>query len=297
MKTLYIALGSNMGDREQLIRRAIQLMAARVGRCVAVSSMYETAPWGFVSPNTFLNAAACLETTLEAEQILDETERIERELGRMYKSVGGAYADRPIDIDLLALGDEVVENPRLTLPHPHMTERRFVMEPLCEIAPEVVHPTMKMSYRELLHRLNRLDIEQVETASKEMVEALNRLMPQLTTNAVHYDQGMLEGLLSAPGTSLFAGRDETGKICGTYTLCETVSPTGTKMWLEDVVVDEACRGRGYGQQMIEHAVATSRAKGAKSLNLTSKPQREAANRLYRRCGFVLRDTNVYRYTI
>ena len=134
---LYIALGSNMGDRRSLLNRAIALIEERVGAVQRVSSFIETEPWGFESEHPFLNAAVMVRTTLSPIECLDATQQIERELGRKKKSKGGIYHDRPIDIDLLLYGDLKLSTPRLTIPHPHMYERDFVMIPLREILPSI----------------------------------------------------------------------------------------------------------------------------------------------------------------
>ena len=134
---LYIALGSNMGDRRSLLNRAIMLIGERIGAVQRVSSFIETEPWGFESEHPFLNAAVMVRTTLSPIECLDATQQIERELGRKKKSKNGIYHDRPIDIDLLLYGDLKLSTPRLTIPHPHMYERDFVMIPLREILPSI----------------------------------------------------------------------------------------------------------------------------------------------------------------
>ncbi len=134
---LYLSLGSNLGDREDMLRRAITLIEERVGAVQRVSSFIETEPWGFESEHPFLNAAVMVQTTLSPIECLDRTQQIERELGRKKKSKGGIYHDRPIDIDLLLYGDLKLSTPRLTIPHPHMFERDFVMIPLREIMPSI----------------------------------------------------------------------------------------------------------------------------------------------------------------
>ena len=134
---LYLSLGSNLGDREDMLRRAIALIEERVGAVQRVSSFIETEPWGFESEHPFLNAAVMVQTTLSPIECLDRTQQIERELGRKKKSKGGIYHDRPIDIDLLLYGDLKLSTPRLTIPHPHMYERDFVMIPLREILPSI----------------------------------------------------------------------------------------------------------------------------------------------------------------
>ena len=132
---LYLSLGSNLGDREEMLNRAIALIGERVGEVQRVSSFIETEPWGFKSKHPFLNAACLVLTTLSPEQCLEATQQIERELGRKRKSRNGVYHDRPIDIDLLMYDDLELSTPRLTLPHPRMKEREFVMIPLREILP------------------------------------------------------------------------------------------------------------------------------------------------------------------
>ena len=121
------------------MHRAIALIDERVGTVQRVSSFIETEPWGFQSEHPFLNAACMVLTTLSPEQCLAETQKIERELGRTTKSKNGIYHDRPIDIDLLLYGDLKVSTPKLTLPHPRMYERDFVMIPLKEILPSVMN--------------------------------------------------------------------------------------------------------------------------------------------------------------
>ncbi len=133
MHNLYVSLGSNLGDRKEMIHRALALLDERVGSVDCVSSLLETEPWGFQSQHPFLNAAALVHTMLPPMLCLRETQQIERELGRTQKSTDGHYHDRPIDIDLLLYDDLQIHEPDLVLPHPHMYERDFVMIPLREI--------------------------------------------------------------------------------------------------------------------------------------------------------------------
>lgn len=151
---VYFGLGTNLGDKEQNLRLAVQHIEERIGKVVSLSAFYATAPWGFASDNAFLNAVVCVETSLPPLEILSVTQSIEKEMGRIHKSVNGVYSDRVIDIDLLLYGDLVLDTPVLRLPHPLMQERRFVMEPLAEIAPDVMHPvlgkTLGNIYRDLL---------------------------------------------------------------------------------------------------------------------------------------------------
>ena len=147
---VYFSLGTNLGDKEHNLRLAVRKIEERVGKVISLSAFYTTAPWGLSSVHTFLNAAACVETLLPPLSVLHFTQEIEREMGRTHKSVGRVYSDRVIDIDLLLYGDQVLDTPELKLPHPLMHERRFVLEPLAEIAPDLVHPVLKKKMLELL---------------------------------------------------------------------------------------------------------------------------------------------------
>ena len=129
----YLSLGSNLGDRHATMQSAILLLGKQAGSVDRVSSAIETEPWGFESANEFLNMCVRITTTLSPEQLLATTKDIELQLGRTTKSVNGQYHDRPIDIDILTYDDIHINTPSLTLPHPHMHERDFVMIPLREI--------------------------------------------------------------------------------------------------------------------------------------------------------------------
>lgn len=133
LHTAYLSLGSNLGDRHTIIGCAIELLGRKVGTVDRQSAMLETEPWGFQSANKFLNMCVRVLTSLSPQQLLAATQGIERELGRKAKSVDGHYHDRPIDIDILMYDDLHINTPELTLPHPLMKERDFVMIPLREI--------------------------------------------------------------------------------------------------------------------------------------------------------------------
>ena len=130
---VYMSLGANLGDRESNIKLAIQQISELIGPVVRQSALLETAPWGFSSANTFINAAVCSQTSLSPREVLKATQDIERALGRTQKSTDGQYHDRPIDIDILLYDDLHVNEPDLVIPHPHMNERQFVLQPLSEI--------------------------------------------------------------------------------------------------------------------------------------------------------------------
>lgn len=135
MHTVYLSLGSNIGDRKALMDRAVTLLGEQAGTIQAVSSYIETAPWGFISDNAFLNSCVKIATELSPRDLLAATQNIERQLGRTGKSERGTYHDRPIDIDILLFDDISIEESDLIIPHPLMFERDFVMQPLREIAP------------------------------------------------------------------------------------------------------------------------------------------------------------------
>lgn len=155
MAIAYLALGTNIGNKRRNMITAAALLAERVGDVLALSGFYETEPWGFQSENTFLNAALQLETSLPPLELLKATQQIEVEMGRTQKS-NGTYHDRIIDIDILLYDDLILQTPELTLPHPLMQDRRFVMEPLLEIAPNVVHPVFKKTVVSLMRERNIL---------------------------------------------------------------------------------------------------------------------------------------------
>lgn len=134
MHKAYLSLGSNLGNRKRMMRDAIALLDEMVGTVDRVSSQYETEPWGFSSPNMFLNMCVRVLTPLSPEQLLHATQLIEKRLGRVGKTVDdGCYHDRVIDIDILLYDDVHIDTPELVLPHPLMHEREFVMKPLNEI--------------------------------------------------------------------------------------------------------------------------------------------------------------------
>ena len=128
--SVYLGLGSNLGDKEENIRKAIELIGLRVGLVARQSSLITTEPWGFESDNQFVNAAVLCMTELSPREVLRATQKIEREMGRSNKSVGGNYSDRIIDIDILLYDELRVDEPDLQIPHPLMLKREFVMIPL-----------------------------------------------------------------------------------------------------------------------------------------------------------------------
>ena len=150
MHRAYLGLGTNLGDRAANIDRAIALLQQQVGPLVKCSSYISSKPWGFTSDNDFLNAAAIFDTTLNPLQLLRTTQEIERQMGRTAKSANAQYADRIIDIDILLYDTLQLTSPELTIPHPLMAQRDFVLRPLAEIAPRKRHPVLRKTIAQLL---------------------------------------------------------------------------------------------------------------------------------------------------
>ena len=187
MPTLYLLIGGNQGDRQQMIHNATDLIRQRIGSVVACSHIYETAPWGLFAPDEnpqgFYNQALQVETPLLPHDALKEALNIEHQLGRRRKEIeklklknenllpqlnysnnqaikqssnhqilkSQLYSSRPIDIDLIFYDNLIIDTPDFTLPHPRMHLRRFVLEPLCDIAPNYIHPIFNKSLTELLY--------------------------------------------------------------------------------------------------------------------------------------------------
>ena len=137
MHQVYLGLGTNLGDKEANLKAAIEEIRKRVGEITSLSAFHASEPWGFESENSFLNAVCCVHTDLSPMETLRTTQEIERSLGRLKKSVNGIYSDRMIDIDILLYDDLHIQTPELTIPHPLMWQRDFVMIPLREIAPDI----------------------------------------------------------------------------------------------------------------------------------------------------------------
>jgi len=168
MNLIYLSLGSNLGRREQHLEDALELIQSRIGTIEKVSRYYESEPWGFSSKNSFYNCCLALRTALEPLLLLDQLLEIEQALGRvreLTKRPEGerTYSDRVIDIDLLLYGEDQMDHPRLILPHPSMGDRKFVLAPLVEIAPDLVHPITGISIRTMLQQCDDpMDVTPVE---------------------------------------------------------------------------------------------------------------------------------------
>jgi ribosomal protein S18 acetylase RimI-like enzyme len=138
-------------------------------------------------------------------------------------------------------------------------------------------------------------VTQATTVSDELLDALARLVPQLSASAPAPTRAHLEAIISSPATKVLVAEDDDGAIVGSLTLAVFRTPTGMRAWIEDVVVDESARGQGAGAALVEEAIRLANEAGARTVDLTSRPSRGAANRLYEKIGFRRRETNVYRY--
>ena len=158
-------MGSNIPPRRAYLEKAAELVRERIGKVVSVSKVYETEAWGFIA-ESFLNQSLIVKTTLNAEQILEETQAVERLLGRKKKTTAATgYASRTMDIDLIFFNDEILATDRLQIPHPRMAQRRFVLATLKDIMPEYIHPVFKQSIL-TLYRTCEDTSKVVETVSQ-----------------------------------------------------------------------------------------------------------------------------------
>ena len=144
--------------------------------------------------------------------------------------------------------------------------------------------------------MSEVVVEPLRTVDDDVVEAFARLVPQLSSSSSAPDEAELKAIVTSDGTVIFVARLD-GRIVGSLTFVTFRIPTGMKAWIEDVVVDESVRGRGVGELLNRAALGEARRRSIDSVSLTSRPSRDAANRLYQRIGFEPRETNVYRYRL
>ena len=156
---VYIALGSNLGDREANLRQALQRLPPAV-RLLQASPIYETPPWGYTEQPAFLNQAVKAETELSPADLLRYLKEVETRLGRQATF---QYGPRKIDLDILFYDQDIVETPRLRIPHPHLAERAFVLLPLADLSPELKHPVLGKTVRQLLAEVDSAGIQPFPT--------------------------------------------------------------------------------------------------------------------------------------
>ncbi|RXF71084.1 2-amino-4-hydroxy-6-hydroxymethyldihydropteridine diphosphokinase [Arcticibacter tournemirensis] len=171
MRNIYLLLGSNLGDRHSYLREGALLIEREIGPIEKSSSIYQTASWGNTGLPEFLNQALQVSTSLSPRDLLFTVNAIEKSLGRERVQKWGS---RTLDIDILLYENEIINEPDLVIPHPLMQERRFALAPLCEIAPDVVHPLIRKKIKELLSELSDDLYVQVESDNNNMPEDINK---------------------------------------------------------------------------------------------------------------------------
>lgn len=161
---VYLGLGANLGNCIENLEKAIDLLNSGENKVLRKSSYYESDAWGFESDNVFYNCCIELSTNLSPESLLDLTQCIEQSIGRKEKSSNSNYSDRIIDIDILFFGGSIITSEVLSIPHPHLQERNFVLQPMTEIAPNFIHPITKLTMTQLL--INSKDNNHIKAVKK-----------------------------------------------------------------------------------------------------------------------------------
>ena len=149
--TAILLLGGNQGHRRRMLTSARNQIELHAGRMLEQSSLYETEPWGFQAKQNFLNQVVVIETTCQPRELLEMLLDIEKELGRETAAPGSGYSSRVIDIDILFYDEQIIDTPSLQVPHPQLHKRRFTLEPLREVAPDLLHPVLQKTTTQLLN--------------------------------------------------------------------------------------------------------------------------------------------------
>lgn len=164
MVKLYLLLGGNLGDKQAIFSEARDRLGQRLGKITSQSAVYETEPWGFESDDLFWNQVLEIATERSPEAVLRETQQTELELGRIRRA--NQYDSRIIDIDILFYGHQIIDQEKLIVPHPRLQVRKFALIPLCEIAPDLFHPVLRKSLRQLLEECtDQLKVVKITTCS------------------------------------------------------------------------------------------------------------------------------------
>jgi len=170
MTRVYFSLGSNEGDRLQSLVKATRMIENVVGKVLQYSPVVETEPWGFDAETSFYNMAVVAETVLTPQQVLTKVLDIEKSLGRVRQ--GNTYSNRNIDIDILFYGNEMIQTENLTIPHPLLHKRMFVLQPLVSIAPDFIHPGLHASVADMLQGVQETGVISVAVKKEEFARLL-----------------------------------------------------------------------------------------------------------------------------
>ena len=173
MARVYFSLGSNQGDRLDSLVKATKLVDSLIGKVVGYSAVFESEPWGFNADTTFYNQVLIVDTEFDPQQVLNSVLAIEKSLGRLRS--GTTYSSRIIDIDILFYNAEIIESETLVIPHPLMHLRRFVLEPLASIAPDMIHPGLQVTILFLLSQLNDGSLNRIAVERESFAGLLNSL--------------------------------------------------------------------------------------------------------------------------
>jgi 2-amino-4-hydroxy-6-hydroxymethyldihydropteridine diphosphokinase len=150
MEVVYLSLGSNQGNRIKYLQKSVEAIEVRIGEIIISSEYFETEPWGFITDSSFINQVICIKSNYSPEKILEKILDIEVQLGRIRMSDNQMYTNRCIDIDILFYGNEIIDSNDLIIPHKHLHERKFVLQPMNQIAGDFIHPIFKKSISDLL---------------------------------------------------------------------------------------------------------------------------------------------------
>ncbi|MGE3962334.1 MAG: 2-amino-4-hydroxy-6-hydroxymethyldihydropteridine diphosphokinase [Dehalococcoidia bacterium] len=306
-RRVYLALGSNLGDRERGLRTAVRGLRAGGVDVDAVSSLYETPPWGVVEQPAFLNAVVGGSTELSARELLSLAKRLEAAAGRDFSAA--RWTARPLDVDIALIEGEVVAEADLEVPHALLSERSFVLAPLAEVAGAVAHPVLGRTVGELLAARPEAErAEVVRVAGPEWVDVrtrvrvaergdlpeLRRLLRRVYVDEEYSDARAFDGLLRSlvldgTTTALVAVDEVDLGIVGCAFYLEAASPLRQlagpgEVEMRLLAVDPQRRRSGAGELMVRACLERA-AQAGRAMVLSTQPSMEGAHRLYSRLGF------------